>query len=123
MSSEFSLSLELAFIHFSFLQASKYHFLFIYLFFLFIYLFIFHHTTCKSTCDTLASSAANQGDNSFGSSRRYCRLCCLFLVVSNQSRRMTCLNSNSAEGKGKLQYSLRINHSNEKFTEKGSYQG
>ena len=23
----------------------------------------FHHTTCESTCDTLASSAANQGDN------------------------------------------------------------
>ena len=23
----------------------------------------FHHTTCKSTCDTLSSSAANQGDN------------------------------------------------------------
>ena len=23
----------------------------------------FHHTTCKSTCDTLASSATNQGDN------------------------------------------------------------
>ena len=25
--------------------------------------FFFHHTTCESTCDTLASSAANQGDN------------------------------------------------------------
>ena len=23
----------------------------------------FHHTTCESTCDTLTSSAANQGDN------------------------------------------------------------
>ena len=23
----------------------------------------FHHTTCESTCDTLSSSAANQGDN------------------------------------------------------------
>ena len=23
----------------------------------------FHHTTCESTCDILASSAANQGDN------------------------------------------------------------
>ena len=23
----------------------------------------FHHTTCESMCDTLASSAANQGDN------------------------------------------------------------
>ena len=23
----------------------------------------FYHTTCESTCDTLASSAANQGDN------------------------------------------------------------
>ena len=28
-----------------------------------VYVFIFHHTTCESTCDTLASSAANQGDN------------------------------------------------------------
>ena len=27
-----------------------------------IYIF-FHHTTCESTCDTLSSSAANQGDN------------------------------------------------------------
>ena len=26
-----------------------------------IYIF-FHHTTCESTCDTLVSSAANQGD-------------------------------------------------------------
>ena len=25
--------------------------------------FFFHHTTCESTCDTLASSAANQADN------------------------------------------------------------
>ena len=25
--------------------------------------FFFHHTTCESTCDTLASPAANQGDN------------------------------------------------------------
>ena len=25
--------------------------------------FFFHHTTCGSTCDTLASSAAIQGDN------------------------------------------------------------
>ena len=25
--------------------------------------FFFHHTTCESTCDTLTSSAANQGDN------------------------------------------------------------
>ena len=29
---------------------------------LYIYIF-FHHTTCEITCDTLASSAANQGDN------------------------------------------------------------
>ena len=28
-----------------------------------ILIFFFHHTTCESTCDTLASSAANQGDN------------------------------------------------------------
>ena len=27
------------------------------------YIFFFHHTTSESTCDTLASSAANQGDN------------------------------------------------------------
>ena len=25
--------------------------------------FFFHHTTCESTCDTLPSSATNQGDN------------------------------------------------------------
>ena len=25
--------------------------------------FFFHHTTRESTCDTLTSSAANQGDN------------------------------------------------------------
>ena len=30
---------------------------------LYIYIFFFHHTTCGSTCDTLASSAAIQGDN------------------------------------------------------------
>ena len=29
-----------------------------------LYIYIsFHHTTCESTCDTLASSAANQGDS------------------------------------------------------------
>ena len=28
-----------------------------------MHIFFFHHTTCESTCDTLASSAANQGDN------------------------------------------------------------
>lgn len=28
-----------------------------------------YHATCESTCDTLPSSATNQGDNSFGSSR------------------------------------------------------
>ena len=33
-----------------------------------VHTFFFHHT-CESTCDTLSSSAANQGDNSFGSSR------------------------------------------------------
>ena len=27
------------------------------------HIFFFHHTTCGSTCDTLASSAAIQGDN------------------------------------------------------------
>ena len=30
---------------------------------LFLKKIFFHHTTCESTCDTLASSAANQGDN------------------------------------------------------------
>ena len=28
-----------------------------------MWLIFFHHTTCESTCDTLSSSAANQGDN------------------------------------------------------------
>ena len=27
------------------------------------YYFFFHHTTCESTCDTLAPSAANHSDN------------------------------------------------------------
>ena len=27
------------------------------------FFFFFHHTTCESMCDTLPSSAANQGDN------------------------------------------------------------
>ena len=27
------------------------------------HIFLFHHTTCGSTCDTLSSSVANQGDN------------------------------------------------------------
>ena len=27
------------------------------------HIFFFHHTTCESMCDTLPSSAANQGDN------------------------------------------------------------
>ena len=30
---------------------------------IYIYIYIFPHTTCESTCDTLSSSAANQGDN------------------------------------------------------------
>ena len=29
----------------------------------YIFFSYFHHTTCESTCDTLTSSAANQGDN------------------------------------------------------------
>ena len=29
----------------------------------FFFFFFFYHTTCESTCDTLTSSAANQGDN------------------------------------------------------------
>ena len=33
------------------------------LLFFFFFFFFFHHTTCEGTCDTLASSAANQGDN------------------------------------------------------------
>ena len=28
-----------------------------------LYTYFFYHTTSESTCDTLASSAANQGDN------------------------------------------------------------
>ena len=28
-----------------------------------IYFFFFYHTTCESMCDTMSSSAANQGDN------------------------------------------------------------
>ena len=31
--------------------------------YIYIYISFFHHTTCESTCDTLTSSAANQGDN------------------------------------------------------------
>ena len=31
--------------------------------YIYIYFFFFHHTTCESTCNTLTSSAANQGDN------------------------------------------------------------
>ena len=32
--------------------------------YIYIYFFFnFHHIMCESTCDTLASSAANQGDN------------------------------------------------------------
>ena len=31
--------------------------------FIYIIYIFFHHTTCESTCDTLASSAANQSDN------------------------------------------------------------
>ena len=31
--------------------------------YIYTHIFFFHHTTCESTCDTLASSAANQGDN------------------------------------------------------------
>ena len=36
-----------------------------YFFFLrnYFYFLFFHHTTCENTCDTLSSSAANQGDN------------------------------------------------------------
>ena len=28
-----------------------------------LYIYNFHHRTCESMCDTLSSSAANQGDN------------------------------------------------------------
>ena len=34
----------------------------IYVLSIYIYIYI-HHTTCESKCDTLTSSAANQGDN------------------------------------------------------------
>ena len=30
-----------------------------------IYIFFFHHAMCESICDTLASSATNQGDKTF----------------------------------------------------------
>ena len=30
---------------------------------IFIYTYFFHRSTCESTCNTLPSSAANQGDN------------------------------------------------------------
>ena len=36
--------------------------MYIYVYVYFIH-FFFHHTMCGSTCDTLASSAAIQGDN------------------------------------------------------------
>ena len=37
----------------------------IYYIYIYIYIIIlfFHHTACESMCDTLTSSAANQGDN------------------------------------------------------------
>ena len=31
--------------------------------YMYIYFFFFHHKTCESTCDTLLSSTANQGNN------------------------------------------------------------
>ena len=42
-----------------------YIYIYIYINFSNIYFFFlcFHHATCENTCDTLASSAANQGDN------------------------------------------------------------
>ena len=36
--------------------------LYVYIY-IYIFFFFFHHTMCESMCDTLASSAANQGDN------------------------------------------------------------
>ena len=36
-----------------------------------IYIYIFHHKTCESTGDTMSSSAADRGDNRFGSSTHH----------------------------------------------------
>ena len=47
-----------SYINFSHFNLLKYSCIYIY-----IYIFFFHHTTCESTCDTLSSSAANQGEN------------------------------------------------------------
>ena len=43
-------------------QSSGSYNIYIYIY-IYIYILFFHHTTCGSTCDTLASSAAIQGDN------------------------------------------------------------
>ena len=41
--------------------------------------FFFHHTTCGSMCDTLASSAANQGDNTVSVAQGGYRNCVITL--------------------------------------------
>ena len=38
-------------------------YIYIYIYCIICIIFFFHHTTCGSTCDTLASSADIQGDN------------------------------------------------------------
>ena len=42
------------------------------------FFFFFHHTTCESTCDTLASSAANQGDNTVSVAQGGYQSCVLY---------------------------------------------
>ena len=43
-------------------------------------IFFFHHTTCESTSNTLASSAANQGDNTVSVAQGGYRNCVITLV-------------------------------------------
>ena len=60
-------------------------YIYIYIFFffflnLFYFILFFHHTTCESTCDTLSSSAANQGDNTVSLAQGGYRSCVITLV-------------------------------------------
>ena len=43
--------------------------------------FFFHHTTCESTCDTLSSSATNQGDNTVSVAQGGLCTLCLFTAT------------------------------------------